>query len=237
MLIENRRTVSKSAAGTGASLSLTDRAYQVLRGEIITCQLAPGAEIMEQDLSERFEMSKTPVREALVRLVSEGLVEAYPRRAYRIAHITIKSVNDLFGVRSALEGAGAELAASRMQAADIASLQVLADASYHVGESRSRSEFVEANRQFHLAISGHSGNARLHALVEGLIDQGERFFHMGAQVRDVNSETNHEHHRLVEVLARGDGAQARLLMIEHIESTRRGLLASLVNSSHPGVRL
>lgn len=220
-----------------AGLSLTERAYHVLRREIITCQLAPGAEVMEQELSERFEMSKTPVREALVRLVSEGLVEAYPRRAYRIAHITIQSVNDLFGVRAALESAGAALAAARINSDFIAGLQVLADASYQVGESRSRSQFVDANRQFHLAISAHSGNARLHALVVGLVDQGERFFHMGAQMRDVNSETNHEHHRLVEVLARGEAEQARLLMIEHIESTRRGLLNSLINSTHPGVRV
>jgi DNA-binding GntR family transcriptional regulator len=230
---------SKASAADAANggLSLTKRAYQALRNEIITCQLAPGSEISEHELSDSLGMSKTPVREALVRLAGEGLVEAFPRRAYRIAPITIQSVNELFGVRAALESASAALAAARMTAADIAALQALANASYQVEESKSRSDFVDANRQFHLAISGYSGNSRMHALIVGLVDQGERFFHMGAQMRDVNSETNHEHHQLVEVLGRGDAERARLLMIEHIDSTRRGLLLSLISAAHPGVRL
>jgi DNA-binding GntR family transcriptional regulator len=136
-----------------------------------------------------------------------------------------------------LEGAAAALAAARMTPRDVDALQGLANASYRLDESRSRTEFVDANRQFHLAVSAHSGNSRMHALIVGLIDQGERFFHMGAQMRDVNAETNHEHHGLVEVLARGDAERARALMIEHIESTRRGLLQSLISAAHPGVRL
>lgn len=234
-IVMTSRTGKAEAATAG--LSLTKLAYQVLRNEIITCQLAPGSEVSEHEISDRLSMSKTPVREALVRLAGEGLVEAFPRRAYRIAPITIQSVNELFGVRAALESASAALAVARMKPADVAALRLLANASYHVEESKSRSDFVDANREFHLAISARSGNSRMHALIVGLIDQGERFFHMGAQMRDVNSETNHEHDRLVEVLARGDAEQARLLMGEHIESTRRGLLQSLISSAHPGVRL
>lgn len=226
-----------AAATPRSGKSLTEQAYAALRSQIITCQMPPGLEVSEQELSERLEMSKTPVREALMRLCLEGLVESFPRRGYRIAPVTIKAINDLFHIRAVLEGDAAALAAQHLKPQDFAALETLANASYQLQENKSREDFVDANREFHLAISRASGNPRLHALVVSHLEEGERFFHLGAQARDVNSETNREHHDLLAVLRQGDPERARDVMSQHIESTRKGLLQSLMAAEYPEISL
>ncbi|WP_455926221.1 GntR family transcriptional regulator [Pseudomonas putida] len=225
------------AASPRSGKSLTEQAYAALRNQIITCQMPPGLEVSELELSERLEMSKTPVREALMRLCLEGLVESYPRRGYRIAPVTIKAINDLFHIRAVLEGDAAALAALNLKPGDFAALDTLADASYRLEENKSREDFVNANREFHLAISRASGNPRLHALVVSHLEESERFFHLGAQARDINSETNREHNDLLDVLRKGDPDQAREVMSQHIESTRKGLLHSLMAAEYPEISL
>ena len=95
--------LQRTAPDGGKYLSLTDRAYAHLREEIITCTLRPGTDIGEHELAARLSMSKTPVREALARLTLERLVEAFPRRGYRVTPVTFKDINDIFTVRKALE--------------------------------------------------------------------------------------------------------------------------------------
>lgn len=217
--------------------SLTEQAYASLRGKIINCEMPPGMDISEQELSEHLQMSKTPVREALMRLCLEGLVESFPRRGYRIKPVTLKAINDLFHVRAVLEGDAAALAVRNFSEADFQQLEQLADASYRLDEGKSREEFVDANREFHLAISRATGNPRLHALIVSHLEEGERFFHLGAQARDVNSETNREHHDLLAVLREGDPEKARKVMSEHIASTHRGLIRSLMASQQLDISL
>lgn len=233
----NTQHSDTTAAATRNGKSLTEQAYATLRGQIITCQMQPGLEISELELSERFSMSKTPVREALMRLCLEGLVESFPRRGYRVAPVTIKAINDLFHVRAVLEGDAAALACRNLKEPDFSHLKQLADASYKLDENKSREDFVHANHEFHLYISRASGNPRLHALVVTHLEEGQRFFHLGAQARDVNSETNREHHDLLSVLREANPQRARQVMSEHIESTRNGLLQSLVAASYPEISL
>jgi DNA-binding GntR family transcriptional regulator len=133
--------------------SLTDQAYSGLRKEIITCRLRPGTEVGEQELASRLNMSKTPVRESLVRLTLEGLVEAFPRRGYRIKPVTIKDIADIFTVRKALESVAAELAAVRMSKEELDVLKTLADQTYVQDSSLPVLEFVSANNIFHAAIA------------------------------------------------------------------------------------
>lgn len=233
----NASRSSESAIIAKPAKSLTEQAYLALRGKIINCEMRPGLEFSEQELTEQLQMSKTPVREALMRLCLEGLVESFPRRGYRIKPVTLKAINDLFHVRAILEGDAAALAVRNFSEDDFAQLKRLADASYLLDEDKSREEFVDANRDFHLAISRAAGNPRLHQLIISHLEEGERFFHLGAQARDVNSETNREHHDLLAVLREGDPEKARRVMSEHIASTHRGLIHSLMASQELEIAL
>jgi DNA-binding GntR family transcriptional regulator len=203
--------------------SLTERTYQVLRRDILTCALEPGSEISEADIADRLSISKTPVREALGRLRVEGFVKTFPRRGYQIVPLTIADMDELFDVRTIVEGGCGEMASERITADELDRLAELADASYDRATSANLDKFISANRDFHMAIANAAGNRRLQELVFKLLDELERFFYIGARKRDLNTEVHSDHHRIVEVLRERDPEAARQIMMEHNEATRRGL--------------
>lgn len=215
--------------------SLTDQAYGELRQRIITGQLPPGSEMSELELAEDLSMSKTPVREALGRLGIEGLVEAFPRRGYRVTSVTVKDMNDLFAVRAMLEGTAGALASVNLTDAELDRLDALADASYVRGENTSTQTFVRANEDFHSAIAQATRNPRLFGLVVSHLEECGRFFYMGAQIRDVNPETTNDHHKIVAILRKRDPEAARAAMVEHNENTRQGLLRALIDKTDSGL--
>lgn len=217
--------------------SLTEQAYFFLREQVITGRLAPGLEVSEPELAEQLQMSKTPVREALGRLCVEGLMEAYPRRGYRVTPVTLKDMNDLFSVRGMLEGTAASLAARNMSEEELDALEKLADASYVIGEDVSTKTFVSANEEFHSAIARGSRNPRLHSLVMSHLEECARLFYMGTKLRDLNPETNDDHRLILGFLRARDGEKASQAMMAHNEHTRRGLLASLIANAEPGLTL
>ncbi len=223
------RQIRKAAgARPGKARSLTDQAYDRLREEIITCALRPGTEIGEQELATRLEMSKTPVREALARLTQEGLVEAFPRRGYRVTPVMVKDIADIFVVRRALETAAAELAALRMSEGELDALDVLSRESFGRGGTIPILDFISANNRFHTAIAEGARVPRLHALITSYLEQCTRLFHMGAASRDLTPETREDHTRIVEALRAHDPAAARQAVCLHVENTRRGLLEALI---------
>ena len=203
--------------------SLTERTYQLLRRDILSCALEPGSEVSEADIAKRLNVSKTPVREALGRLKVEGFVKTFPRRGYQITPLTIADMDEMFDVRSIVEAGCGELAAERINEEELDRLEELADASYDPSASSSLDTFISANRDFHLAIARATGNQRLYELAFKQLDELERFFYIGARKRDLNTEVNQDHHRIVKVLRKRDPAAARQKMIEHNEATRRGL--------------
>lgn len=210
--------------------SLTDKVYNLLRGEILTCALEPGRELSEAELAQRFEVSKTPVREALAKLRSEGFVRTFPRRGYQVVPITFGDMSELFDLRTILEAGAAELACARITDAELDQLQKLADVVYDRSEQPSLQRFIKANRDFHAAIAKASGNERLQSLITRQIDELERFFYLGARLRDVNSETINDHQAIVEVLRSRDPVAAREIMIKHNDITREGLFKALASS-------
>lgn len=232
-----RRFMDLGPSPHSRSRSLTDRAYGELRRRIITGEMAPGSEMSELELAETLDMSKTPVREALGRLALEGLVEAFPRRGYRVSSVTLKDMNDLFAVRAMLEGTAAALAAVNLTEDELSRLDALADASYVQGEDASIQTFVKANEDFHLAIAAAARNPRLHVLVVRHLEECGRFFYMGARIRDVNPETRNDHHRIVAILRERDPQKAQAAMVTHTEHTRMGLLQALMESGNSGLLL
>jgi DNA-binding GntR family transcriptional regulator len=215
--------------------SLTDQVYARLRHEILTCELEPGRELSEAELAARFSVSKTPVREALATLRQEGFVHTFPRRGYQVIPVTFGDMNELFDVRTILEAGAAELACSRISDAELDQLDRLADVVYDRAEKPSLKRFIEANRDFHEAIARASGNDRLHQLVMRQVLELERFFYLGAKLRDVNTETTSDHHEIVRVLRRRGAVEARQIMIRHNEVTRRGLFEALASSRSHGL--
>ena len=214
-----------------ATESLTTKVYNALRRDILACDIIPGQELSEGVLAARFKISKTPVREALGKLRSEGLIKTYPRRGYQVASVTFRDLNELFEMRSLLEGRAAELANEKITPEKLDQLESLAHVVYDRAEKPSIMRFVQANRRFHEAIALASGNQRLHATVVQVLDELERFFHLGAQLRDVGLETSASHRKIVQALRKGDAVLARRNVIEEIEATQHGLILALTKQT------
>jgi DNA-binding GntR family transcriptional regulator len=210
---------------------MTGKVYAALRRDILSCQIVPGQDLSEGELATRFKMSKTPVREALSKLRTEGLVKAFPRRGYQVAPVTFQDMNELFEVRNMLEGRATELASQNITPDGLLQLSNLADVMYDPSEQLSIRRFVQANRDFHEIIASFSGNVRLQAMVMQVLDELQRFFHLGAQLRDIGTETTDYHHQIVAALKAGDGALSRHVMIAHNDASREGLMAALTQQS------
>ena len=221
-----------SRSPTKAAASLTEQAYQKIRKQILSCRLEPGSEISEIDIAERLSISKTPVREALGRLRLEGFVRAFPRRGYQITPLTISDMNELFDTRAVVEGGTIALAATRITDAELNELKRLADVSYDKETASTLDSFISANRDFHIAIAKASNNQRLVETTVRQLDELERYFYVGARLRDVNSEVHANHFRIVEVLKSRDAALARQIIVEHNEATRNGLIGVIASNRH-----
>ena len=211
--------------------SLTGKVYAALRRDILACHIVPGQELSEGELADRFKMSKTPIREALSKLRSEGLVKTFPRRGYQVAPVTFQDMNEIFEVRMVLEGRAAELASQKITQDGISRLSTLAEIVYDRAEKPSISRFVQANRDFHEAIAVASGNGRLHAMTLQVLDELQRFFHLGAQLRDVTRETNDFHRKIIASLEAGNPVLSRSTIVDEIRSTQRGLFLALTGQT------
>ena len=209
---------------------LTDRAYERIKHDIISCTIAPGTEISEAQLCAQYRLGKAPVRMALSRLAHDGLVRAIPRRGYRITAITLKDIQDVFELRVMLEPAAARLAAGRVDAQRLRTLDDACRAGYQPGDARSISRFVDANKAFHVAIAQATGNARLAQAIGQLLDETTRLLHFGLGLRNRSQEMQHEQRTLVKALLRGDGGTAERISRDQIEAARNMVLSAVLTN-------
>ena len=207
---------------------LTDRAYERVKHDIICCAIAPGAEISEAQLCAHYKLGKAPVRMALTRLAHEGLVRAVPRRGYLVMPVTLKDIQDVFELRLMLEPAAARMAAGRVDAQRLRTLDETCRAGYQSGDAKSISRFLEANKAFHVAIAQAAGNSRLADAIETLLDEMTRLLHLGLGLRNRSQELQQEHRALMKALVRGDGNTAERICRDQIEASRNMVLSAIL---------
>jgi DNA-binding GntR family transcriptional regulator len=212
---------------SGKSRSHAVQVYNDLREEILNCTLPPGSMIFEQALADRYNVSKTPVREALRRLVQEELVEAIHGVGYRILAVTVADVHEIFDLRLILEKASAERAAERITPQQLANLSKLAKTAYNYGDYSTYSSFLEINRAFHLAVAEISGNNRLVSALRANLLEMERLLHLGLDLRDSADEMREEHLTLVRSLESGDVARCVQVMADQIMASRNRVFAAI----------
>src|SRR5260370_36561910 len=136
---------------------LRDNVFENLRCDILTCRLAPGDDMREQELAERYPVRRQPVREALLRLEREHLVTVQPRQGYRVNPISLAAARDLLRFRLALEPACVA------EAIENASADVLKALDKFRRFAGNHEDFIAYNRAFHSALAHSSGNRRIAA--------------------------------------------------------------------------
>ncbi|MBC7468593.1 MAG: GntR family transcriptional regulator [Ramlibacter sp.] len=199
---------------TNGSRLLRETVYEQLRADMISCKLAPGAELREAELAARFDMSKSPVRDALMRLESEGLVITLPRQGYRVAPVSLTDVLDMFHLRAALERACMERIV--LQASD-EQLREL-DAFRHFDAAAWDGGFIDFNRAFHRRIAELGGNARMRDQLLDLIDLLERAVQVSvASMKQGDPQVLvNEHVEIIDALQARAVKKAQRLAEQHI---------------------
>jgi DNA-binding GntR family transcriptional regulator len=219
------RTAKKPASGF---TSRSDEAYEQLKRMIFEHELPPGSRIGEAQLTRQLGMSRTPVREALARLESEGMLTAAPGRGFLVAELTVADLIDIYRVRAVLEGLAAEEAAGQATRVDIARLEDLYDAMTRASEQEDQDqELARLNSEFHALIAEISGNTYLQAMLEDIREVFE-WFRTTALTLPGRRETAHEEHgQMIDALRRGDAGAARELAHGHVQralAARQSLL-------------
>jgi DNA-binding GntR family transcriptional regulator len=193
----------------------TKRAYESIRQEITTLDLAPGSIINEQQLAEDLDMGLVPVREALKLLAHENLVVITPRHGLYVADVNIPVLEQLSEMRLALEGLSARLAAQRATPDDIIVLEALRQeqAATPVEDSR---RLFDVDHKFHQAISQAAHNKYLADSLERLFGLSQRLWYLALPRLGFLSSAVEKHLNLVDAIKSGDGDRAEQIMREHV---------------------
>lgn len=209
--------------------SLHDEAVSRIRDMIVEGQLEPGSKISEKQLCETFGISRTPVREALKVLATEGYLELLPNRGARVAQLTRKDLADLFHVMAALEGLAGELACAKITEPQLVEIRALHHemlAHYARGD---RAAYFRVNQAIHEAIIAAADNGVLTAQYESLCGRIRPARFMSSVSRERWDEAVREHGEILEALARRDGARLRDLLQQHLQHKHAALLKAGVD--------
>jgi DNA-binding GntR family transcriptional regulator len=199
----------------------SDFAYLKLREKILSGEFAPGQVLNQATLARTIGISTTPLREALRRLKSEGLVELDAHRDARVTELTPEEARDLLEVRRSLDPLAVALAAERRTKADIKEIRDAAE-----GLEPLRHGFVVddliVHRRFHAALYRASHNDLLIATLDGLWDKADRYRRVGLPTERTPEERDEkaaEHAQLVECVIAGDADGAAAVMRQHIATS------------------
>lgn len=206
----------RTSAGT-----LADHVYRAVRTRIVDGALQPGTFLREKDL-EAMGVSRTPIREALGRLASEGFLERVPHRGFRVPPEPVHTLLELYPVVAALELLAGQLALPRLQAADLARLREL-NARLAAAPNDVR-ERIACNTAFHRVFSERSDNGRLADLLDDLRAQLGRLELWYYSDRTHTDASVREHDEIIAALERGDHPRALSLLEHNMSLTYRSLL-------------
>lgn len=210
----------------GAPQTAADSAYHTLRREILSCVLAPGARIIEADIAERLDMSKTPVKKALGMLEHEGFVEVLPRHGYRVTEITLADVQEIYQLRLIIEPAAAELAASNATPEQLNEMRRLVEDN----PDESQEDRATKVLRFHEILAEASGNSRLALILSGLMDEMERLLSMGLDIGESLSLQAGEHRELLDALLTGNHHTAGEIAKNQVEIGRMRMFEAILES-------
>ena len=145
--------------------SLKDKVYLFLKDEIAQGNLKPGERIKEKEIAQQFDISRTPIREALLQLEMEGFVKFLPRRGIIVRELTVKEITDVWQTIGVLEGGAAALAATRMNKRDLATLERLTQRMEKALDEENYDEYNRLNLRFHETFLKKSGNEQLYEII------------------------------------------------------------------------
>jgi DNA-binding GntR family transcriptional regulator len=200
---------------------LAKMAYNALRGSILSNTLTSGVIYNEKNLAQQLGISRTPVREALLELSSQGLVEFLPRKGVVVNSFKEEDINEIFELRHIIETHTFKNACTRSDTADLTEMEQCVETQRRIAlESRDITVFMEMDRTFHMAFARLTGNKRLIAIMDNIRD----ILHiMGSYALSVEGRMTQvvlEHEKILNAVKAGDVATTLALLSDHLDQSK-----------------
>ena len=213
-----------------------DKAYRELRARILDNSMPSGEQYTEEELAAMLQMSRTPTREAMLRLAGEGLVEVRPSHGMRSTPVSQVDMREIYEVLTALESTAAALAAARSdQGGSVALLRASIRDMEAALERDDLAAWAAADERFHTLLVEAAGNSRLTELVQTYVGQSHRVRMLTLRLRPKPVMSTRDHEAVVDAVAAHDARRARELHFAHREQSGRMLVELL--ASHGLTRL
>jgi DNA-binding GntR family transcriptional regulator len=206
--------------------TLTERAYTLLRSRILTRQFAPGERLYVDRLADQLGVSRTPVKDALRRLETDGLVRLAGKKGFAVASLSWSDIEDVFDLRRALELHAARRLLDRVTEADVARLRALTEAILQHAQGDNTADydtFVGLDRDFHLYLIDRAGNKRLAAVYRSLHIHARISHVYYARIPQSRQRVYREHAAITEAFAARDLQAVKEAVDAHIRNVVRHL--------------
>jgi DNA-binding GntR family transcriptional regulator len=217
-ILDDRGTLVRNAS-VGAT--------ELIREAIVDGRLEPGRRLKEEELARELGISRTPIREALLMLQAEGLVDAIPNRGAMVRVHTPDDLDDLYQLRALLEGYAARRAATRISPEQLEALRASCERFDGLDPGKDLREVVRENMLFHSTILEVAGSSRLEGMVRRVIELPLVYKSYIWYSPDQQRISVHYHRQIANALAARDGERAELIMKEHVFEARDLLVARL----------
>lgn len=219
--IKGRRVGSSGMTSRQATAgSLRDAAYDAIKHRIITCAFKPGEYINELQLSSILKIGRTPVHQALDRLMIEGMVEVIPRKGVIVKPVSLNEVLQIIEVRLINEPFGSRLAAQHADDADLSELEDVLKRSKHWATLRNVENMMLLDREFHLLVARAARNDVLIELLRNLHERSLRFWFISLNAPTQYESVLREHGAILDAVRHRNPDRAEAAMRAHIESFR-----------------
>ncbi|MCW3021437.1 MAG: GntR family transcriptional regulator [Conexibacter sp.] len=221
--------------------ALMRQAYDEIKRRIITLELKPGYRIDDVALASDLRLSRTPVREALFLLGSEGLIEMRDRGGFAVRALDLADIADLFEVHVVIAKAVARVAVQRATDADLDAMTAAAEAVESAIDRRDHLEITRANAQLHRLEAGATHNEQLHQIATKIHDQGERLAYLcfggereWGQLDEYFTKVKLDHAALLAGYRRRDVAVVQKLATEHVQQFLERVQAWMASEATDG---
>jgi len=217
-------------------MPLAERAFRELRQAIVRCEFEPGERLRVEDLGRRFDISSSPIREALSRLTEQGLVLGLDKRGFRVAPMTLEGIADLTRVRMLVECEALrdsmENGDDAWEAAVVAAAHGLSLIEQRLGDGPMAldNQWSERHRSFHLALYRGCTSPMLREMVESLFDSAERYRRYSASHRRRSRVKNDGHSTLTQLVLGRQASEAVIELQEHMRMTEATVTQALLST-------
>jgi len=214
-----------------SKMPLTQEAYNIIKKMIIDLEFRPGEILLVQQLANKLEFSRTPVREALVKLSQDGLVEEADGRKFKVAEVNIRTIKEIYELREALECLSISKVIHQINNEDIAVLENLISEMEKALADNDYNTFFNADMEFHFYIVHKYGNSLLESVMRQITDHQQRIRYLTTYIDKRMANTIEEHKEIVASLTNHNEETTIKAMLLHLHNVEAGFIHLMQNGN------